>query len=331
MVDISIIVMVYNHEKYIRQALESILAQKGNFSYEVFVGEDCSTDGTRNVLKAIEPELPEEFHILYREKNMGRMGKGNGEDLASRVTGKYVIVLEGDDFWIYPYKLQKEFEFLEQHPDFIAVAHNTEMVGAHQEILDKDYPECKHMEYTIQDFGKGLLPGQTTTILFRNYYAYPTFSTYLSDNDYPGDRKNAFLLVANGRVACIQEKWSAYRFVTDSGDSFSARMTREAQKGKFHYPGERMYYWSIYEYARKNPVRSGTLWITEKLYLKLLLRYAVLRYDKVSFHDLYQAWKEARYFWRASIFLLMFPLVSIAKKMWRKTFGKLQVQIEQLF
>lgn len=321
MVDISILVAVYNHEKYIRQAIESILMQKGDFSYEVFVGEDCSTDGTRDILKSMEPDLPEEFHILYREQNMGRKGKGNFEDLQSRLTGKYVIVLEGDDFWIYPYKLQRQFEFLEQHPEFLAVAHNTEIVGEHGEILDEDYPECKTAEYTVKDFGEGLLPGQTTTILFRNYHAYPTFSTHLPECDYPGDRYKAFLLVANGRVACIQEKWSAYRHVTSSGDSFSARMAREAKRGIVHHHGERMYYQGIYEYAMENPVRPGVLQVTEQLYLKLLFRYAVLHYDHVSFHDLWKAWKNAKYFWRACLLFVTYPSASVVRKIRRKLFG----------
>lgn len=193
-VDISIIVAVYNHEKYIEKAIQSILMQKGDYSYEVLIGEDCSTDNTRKVLKKMEPSLPAQFHIFYREKNMGAMGENNFNDLYSRSRGKYYIVLEGDDYWTYEYKLQKQFEFLESHPDYLAVAHNTEVVDENNMPLGWDYPECKHTEYTIYDFRKDLLPGQTTTILMRNYFANDLFDWHLEPSNFPGDRKKPLYL-----------------------------------------------------------------------------------------------------------------------------------------
>lgn len=265
-IDISIIVAVYNHENYIEKAIQSILMQKGNFSYEVLIGEDCSTDKTREVLKKMEPTLPAQFHIFYREKNMGEMGGNNFKDLFSRSRGKYYIILEGDDFWTYEYKLQRQFEFLESHPDYLAVAHNTKVVDENNQPINWKYPECKNAEYTIYDFRKGLLPGQTTTILARNFYTYNLFDRYLEPSDYPGDRKTAFILVANGKIACIQKKWSAYRFVITHGSSFSAR----TYKKPFNYRGSYNYFHSLYQYALFHPVDNNIVTVTEQLYFKLL-------------------------------------------------------------
>lgn len=294
-VDISIIVAVYNHEKYIEQAIKSILMQKGTYSYEVLIGEDCSTDNTRQVLKRMEPLLPAQFHIFYREKNMGAMGVNNFNDLYAKSCGKYYIVLEGDDFWTYEYKLQKQFEFLEKHPKYLAVAHNTEIVDENSIPLKKEYPECKKNEYTIYDFQKGLLPGQTTTILMRNYFAYDLFDWHLEASDYPGDRKKAFLLVANGKVACIQKKWSAYRFVESHGDSFSAKVKTMRDQHIVDYHGPRMFFKSIHDYALTHSVTNDVVRITEKLYVKMILSCVVHRQDNVTIKMLLRVLCEARH------------------------------------
>lgn len=222
--DISIIIAVYNHEKYIKQAIDSVLMQKTDYSYEVLIGEDCSTDLSREVLKSMELELPSNFHIFYREHNYG--AKQNFEDLYMRMNGKYYIVLEGDDYWTYEYKLQEECVFLEKHPEYLAVAHNTMVVGIDGQPIPFHYPECHKAEYNIRDFVNGKLPGQTTTILSRNYYKNKLFDFALDvHGTQPGDRVRAFLLAANGKVYCIQKKWSAYRFVPYAGSSFSATHT----------------------------------------------------------------------------------------------------------
>ena len=90
---LSIYVAVYNHEKYITQALDSILMQKTDYPYEVLVGEDCSTDNTRAVLKEYEAKHPGKFAIFYREHNMHRETPNNIQDLLMRCRGKYIIVI----------------------------------------------------------------------------------------------------------------------------------------------------------------------------------------------------------------------------------------------
>lgn len=309
-IDISIIVAVYNHEKYIIKAIKSILMQKGTYSYEVLIGEDCSTDNTRKILKKIEPSLPPQFHIFYRETNMGEMGEKNFNDLYSRSRGRYYIVLEGDDFWTYDYKLQKQFEFLENHPDCLAVAHNTEIVNEKSIPLKQTYPECKKEEYTIYDFRKGLLPGQTTTILMRNYFAFNLFDWHLEASEYPGDRKKAFLLVANGKVACIQKKWSAYRFVENQGESFSARVKKMNDEHIIDYHGPRMYFKSIYDYALSHSVRQEVVKVTEELYIKLLLSYAIHGQDGVTPSMLFRTLYKAKY----PVEVIIFSIQSFIKR-----------------
>lgn len=241
MCDISIIVPVYNHEKYIEQAIQSILMQKVKLSYEVLIGEDCSTDKSREVLKKIEPNLPKNFHIYYRNHNFG--AKKNINDLYSKMKGRYFIVLEGDDFWNYEYKLQKQYDFLENNKDYIAVAHRTQVVGKSGEKLNFEYPECHHNIYREIDFLNGKMAGQTATILCRNYISLKLFDFNVNVGEYKaGDRVKLFLLYSHGKIKCIQKKWSSYRYVLAGGSSYCA--THIYKKDEF-IP----YYRGIYKYC----------------------------------------------------------------------------------
>lgn len=227
---LSIIVPTYNQEKYIEKAIYSILEQKIDFNYEVLIGEDASTDNTAEILKSLEKILPNNFYIFYRKKNMGC--RNNGEDLLNKARGKYIIALEGDDYWIYRYKIKTQVEFLEKNPEYIATAHNVIVVDKNGNIRN-DYrcAECKKEEYTLYDFQEGILMGQTASVLYRNYRKFNLLTDLHISVDYPPDQKLNFLLVCNGKIRCFQEKWSAYRYVTDEGSSFSA--TQKYNKNRF--------------------------------------------------------------------------------------------------
>jgi len=221
---VSIYVPTYNHENYIVRALDSILMQKTQYSYEVFVGEDCSSDHTRRLLEQWEEEHKDpRFKIFYRPQNMHQSAVTNASDLKSRCKGKYIICLEGDDFWTDPDKLQQQVSFLEAHPEYYAVAHNCMVVGEDSEPIDEEYPECKDTEYTFRHFASYVLPGQYTTFLSRNYMIDPHVDRQLlSVSGGAGDRRVYFSVLCHGKIYCIQKCMSAYRHITTSGTSFSA-------------------------------------------------------------------------------------------------------------
>lgn len=262
---ISIIIAVYNHEKYVEQTINSVLEQKTDYEIEVFVGEDCSTDRSREVLMALENKCPKHFHFIYRDKNVG--AKKNFKDLFSRITGDYFIILEGDDYWIYPYKLQKQVEFLESHKEYVLCSHNTIVVDENSNNTDIDYPECKDNDYTLYHFRQGLLPGQTATNLYRNYYKIKGFDYSLENIPFTaGDRRRAFQCATQGKVHCIQEKWSAYRYITNGGSSFSANHKRTKEKTKIALE----YYHSMIEYSKKLRNKEAIVASEELYYLTLL-------------------------------------------------------------
>ena len=166
---LSICVPTYNHERYIRQALESIFMQKTKYSYEILVGEDKSTDSTRLVLKEIEEEKHYGLKVFYRQKNLNNSSKRNAIDLMDRARGKYLIFLEGDDYWTDPYKIERQISFLEKNPQYIAVAHNCTIVDEKSKTTGELYQECKDKDYSFAHYLSDILPGQTASLMMRNY------------------------------------------------------------------------------------------------------------------------------------------------------------------
>lgn len=269
-VDVSIYVPTYNHEKYIVRALDGIRMQQTQYTFEVLVGEDCSTDNTRQVLKDWETEHNDpRFKIFYRESNMHKLPVGNGSDLKHRCTGRYIMCLEGDDFWTDPLKLEKQVSFLDTHPDYLAVAHNCTVVGEDSLPNGETYPECKDEEYTFSHFFSDILPGQFATLMSRNYQLTGDVDQQLlKTKGGPGDRKAYFTLLCHGKVYCIQESMSAYRHITTSGSSFSAT-------NKYNYDSIERQIRAFLEYSYMLNHETAIKY-TEYLYLRTI-RHALRR------------------------------------------------------
>ncbi len=118
---VSICCLAYNHKNYIRKALDSFLMQKTNFKFEILINDDCSTDGTTEIIKEYEAKYPDIIKPLYQQENQySKSFKGHMMSFNfnfPRVSGKYVAMCEGDDFWVDDTKLQKQFDALENHPE----------------------------------------------------------------------------------------------------------------------------------------------------------------------------------------------------------------------
>lgn len=119
---VSVVMITYNHEKYLAQAIESVLTQKTDFPVELIIGEDCSTDQTRALALAYQNRYPERIRIRFPERNLGVMPNFIGTLEAAR--GKYIALCEGDDYWCDERKLQKQVAILEDNPRFYGVFHD---------------------------------------------------------------------------------------------------------------------------------------------------------------------------------------------------------------
>lgn len=119
---VSVSVLAYNHELYIEQAVRSILAQRTNFDYEIVIGEDFSTDRTLEILNDLQAQYPDKIRLLTTDHNLGMIQNSIRSFQACQ--GEYIALLDGDDYWTAEDKLQKQVDFLDQHPDFAICFHS---------------------------------------------------------------------------------------------------------------------------------------------------------------------------------------------------------------
>lgn len=114
---VSASITAYNHEPYIAQAIEGALAQETDFGFEVVVGDDCSTDGTREVILDLARRHPGRIQTIFPDKNFGDGGKRIFLETIQACRGRYIATMDGDDYWTSPRKLQLQVELLESRPD----------------------------------------------------------------------------------------------------------------------------------------------------------------------------------------------------------------------
>ncbi|EKN62793.1 glycosyltransferase [Schinkia azotoformans] len=116
-IKLSVLLVTYNHEKYIKEAMDSILLQQLDYDYEIVVADDCSTDDTLNIIKEYKKQYPDKIRILDGEKNLGITK--NYKRGFNACKGEYIAVLEGDDYWTSPQKLNKQVNVLDNNKNCV--------------------------------------------------------------------------------------------------------------------------------------------------------------------------------------------------------------------
>lgn len=122
MVKVSVCITTYNLEPYICQTLDSVLCQETSFDYEVIVGDDFSTDRTREILLQYKEQYPDKIVLHFQKENVGV--NRNDYDLIHLAKGKYIAWCDGDDYWLTKDKLQKQVDILDANPEFSCVHTN---------------------------------------------------------------------------------------------------------------------------------------------------------------------------------------------------------------
>ncbi|WOL38946.1 glycosyltransferase family 2 protein [Pyramidobacter sp. YE332] len=228
---VSIGMATYNHEKYIARAIESVLMQEVTFSYELVIAEDCSTDHTREIVQKYQKKYPEVIRLILHEKNIGMQKNSNCLRRACR--GKYRANLEGDDYWLFSDKLQKQVNFLEEHPDFIATGGDFVCVndfGAPCAFpwgkLSDTY--CQDDEYTKEHLERWLLPSHISATLFRNVFRNYSEEELQQFEEIQvlGDRRVYMLLVTLGRIRHEKKPVMVRRILTKSSTSFTSAIKK---------------------------------------------------------------------------------------------------------
>jgi glycosyltransferase involved in cell wall biosynthesis len=141
---VSVHIITYNQESYVARAIEGALRQQTDFGVEIVVGEDCSTDGTRDVVVRYQRERPEQVRVITSDHNVGPFE--NSQRVLTACRGRYVAFCEGDDYWTDPRKLQKQVDFLEAHPAYSLCCHDVDVV------CDGVSRVCTYVEFTKDTF-----------------------------------------------------------------------------------------------------------------------------------------------------------------------------------
>ncbi|MCI8570415.1 MAG: glycosyltransferase family 2 protein [Lachnospiraceae bacterium] len=166
----SIVMPSYNNGQYIRQALESILAQKVDFSYQIIITDDCSTDNSVQIIKEYEQKYPSRVLALYSNENCGLFR--NMLKALKKMDGEYFCVLDPDDYWTDEARLQKAVDFLDSNPDYVIYATNVYKIynDGSTEIYHK-YQNVEACTSTYKDYlkGKSVL-SNTPASTYRNIY-----------------------------------------------------------------------------------------------------------------------------------------------------------------
>ncbi|MDA7933543.1 glycosyltransferase [Akkermansiaceae bacterium] len=169
-VDVSISCLTFNHEEYIRDTLDGFLMQQTEYSFEILIHDDASTDGTANIIREYEARYPNLIKPIYQKNNQysrGLNGGMNHEYQFPRARGRYYAFCEGDDFWTDPNKLQIQVKFLEDNPDYSLCYHNYHVLKGEARVLHSK-PKLEDME--LKDYANGLAGIQTLTVVARNIY-----------------------------------------------------------------------------------------------------------------------------------------------------------------
>lgn len=207
---VSVWMITYNHQDFIRKSLESVLIQKTNFTYEVIIGEDCSTDNTKAIVKEFEQKYPNIIKAIYHNTNVG-FYRNAYEFCFPNLKGKYIACLEGDDYWTDPLKLQKQIDFLEANPDYAICAHDVSVIKDNVIQYKSLSGLFDTYTFTIEDLAKKNLFA-TLSVVYRNglIERLPSWFSMSPIGDYVLHMLNA----QKGKIKFLPEVMGVYRLHT---------------------------------------------------------------------------------------------------------------------
>ena len=210
---VSISCITYNHSAYIRQCLDGMLMQQTTFDFEILIHDDCSTDGTDDIIREYASKYPQIIKPLFEEENQYQQGKPIGTVVWNlpRAKGKYIAICEGDDYWTDPLKLQKQVDFMEANPEFSLCFHKVKTLiqetgELKNEFIVRDMPGKSN----IVDLAKGNYI-HTPSVLYRKE-CLDVKSYYNMVPCIPSDYVTWMLLAENGYIYKFNEAMAVYRY-----------------------------------------------------------------------------------------------------------------------
>jgi len=290
---VSVCMITYNHAKYIREAIESVLKQKTDFSYELVIGEDCSTDDTKKIIQKYLSNNPKIIKAIFNKKNIGIVP--NSINTLKMCRGKYVAYLEGDDYWTDVNKLKTQIHYLEKHPKCNISSHNCYIINeqnynTRHEWLGKNHKRKSYIE-DILGIGSG---GATCSLVFRNHLfkRLPKWFYTLPSTDWASQ----VLATSNSYMYYFPKAMGVYRQHSDSATDFKNNNNKQLRafltggvslcntfNKHFNYKYDSLIKKNLYEYMYPNVFRiylnMGNIHQAAK-YSKIILSEGKPRLDK---------------------------------------------------
>ncbi len=271
---LSVRIITYNHERYIAQALDSILMQKTDFPFEICLGEDDSSDGTREICKRYAEKYPEKIRLFLRSRNdviyiKGRpSGRFNFLETLKACRGEFMAFLDGDDYWTDPEKLQRQVDYLDAHPECVGCFHWTMLspeAGDSNPVNHiKIGPLSIKNQYDMDDLlEQGMFIHSSSSVVRSKYcVSLPPWIRSVEALDFPLH----IILAENGYFGCIDECMSVYRLQPGGG---YAKLSRTGQlklrKRIYCSMGREMYL------SRRRSFKRGLRLVKAALFFEYLL------------------------------------------------------------
>ncbi len=247
---VSVLCQVYNHESYIKQCLEGIIMQKTQFKFEVLIHDDASTDNSAAIIKEYELKYPDLIKPLYQTQNQYSQNKRVFSNIQlPRVSGKYIAICEGDDYWTDEYKLQKQVDFLDNHDDYGLVHTDLDYYFTEKDKFEKAiWAKARVNTIPLKEdiYNDMMYTGNTSiyfcTICFRAKLINEDYYNVVKQHFKMGDAPLCLHIARISKIGYINERTAVKNVLSSSatmGQSFENKLafTRSI--------------WDIYEYFNK--------------------------------------------------------------------------------
>jgi len=222
MLKLTVCITTYNLEKYVKQALDSVLMQQTNFDYKIVVADDFSKDGTKQILENYKNKYPDVIELILNEKNLGSLANSN--QIFSNVKSEYFIFLDGDDYWINPDMLQKMVDYLDANKDYVMVGGNTFYLKQGEYFGTVVSKNQVNKSYSFEDYTTNKIPFvHTSALMIRNIIfssglpqCYKDAVNTFENCALRGEDFRRLIHLQKGKLFVMDEMFSVYR-IHDKG------------------------------------------------------------------------------------------------------------------
>ena len=227
---VSVFCLAYNHEKYIRNALEGFVMQKTNFAFEVLIHDDASTDNTAKIIKEYERQYPNIIKPIYQTENQySKRVKITRDILLPQAKGKYFAWCEGDDYWTVPLKLQKQVDFLSANPEYATCVHRAKHLNTRNNTFYYCPDITEERDFSTEEIICGEGGIFETNSLMQTREAYINRPDVFSAK-WAGDYQLFVHGSIYGKCRCLYDCMSVYNAYTESSWTLNVWADKERRK-----------------------------------------------------------------------------------------------------